>query len=141
MPDRSLRSALADPDARVAALALMGSLLVREQEGSATRVGRIVEVEAYGGPEDRASHARAGRTSRTGTMFGSPGHAYVYLVYGMHHCLNVVSAPEGSAAAVLIRATARVGVGYAGEPWASMAWRADDPASASLSVRSTARIG
>lgn len=67
--------------------------------------GPIVEVEAYGGPADRASHARAGRTNRTRPMFGEVGHAYVYLVYGMHECLNVVArAADAEAGAVLIRA-------------------------------------
>ncbi len=69
-----------------------------------TRVGRIVEVEAYGGGEDRASHARAGRTPRTALMFGPAGLAYVYLVYGMYNCLNVVSGAADEAGAVLLRA-------------------------------------
>jgi DNA-3-methyladenine glycosylase len=82
---------------------LLGTLVVRELDGR-RRVGRIVEVEAYDGPRDLASHARVGRTARTAPMFGAPGHAYVYLVYGVHHCLNVVAHPEGDASAVLIRA-------------------------------------
>ena len=87
-----------------AAERLLWALLVRRMPGVADRVGRIVEVEAYGGPEDRASHARAGHTARTAPMFGPAGHAYVYLVYGMHDCLNVVTGPDGAASAVLIRA-------------------------------------
>ncbi len=166
-----------------------------------------MEVEAYGGPDDRASHARAGRTLRTAPMFGPAGLAYVYLVYGMYDCLNVVSGMAGQAGAVLLRAveplegldvmraaraaatgpkggmvdallaagpgrlcvafnvdrafngtdlcaatsplrverprrgsplvepawTPRVGVGHAGEPWASLPWRLIDRGSDSLS--------
>jgi len=77
--------------------------LVRD-DATGRRVGRIVEVEAYIGPDDRASHARFGETARNRIMFGQAGRAYVYLVYGMYDCLNVVTETHGVPAAVLVRA-------------------------------------
>jgi len=85
------------------ATALLGKLMVHETD-LGLRVGRIVEVEAYLGREDLAAHSSKGVTPRTQVMFGEAGHAYVYLIYGMHHCMNVVTGPQGSGSAVLLRA-------------------------------------
>jgi DNA-3-methyladenine glycosylase len=78
---------------------LLGKLLVR-----GAKVGRIVEVEAYFGESDPASHSFPGKTARNAVLFGPPGHAYVYFIYGMHYCLNVSCEPEGRAGGVLFRA-------------------------------------
>jgi DNA-3-methyladenine glycosylase len=85
------------------ALELLGKHLVH-RFANEVRIGRIVEVEGYLGPHDPASHSARGKTPRTRVIFGPPGHAYVYLVYGIHHCMNVVTEPEGHGAAVLLRA-------------------------------------
>jgi DNA-3-methyladenine glycosylase len=81
---------------------LLGKLLVHVR-GGGRQVGRIVEVEAYLGPHDLAAHSARGLTERTKVMLGPPGHAYVYLIYGIHCCMNVVTESEGKASAVLLR--------------------------------------
>lgn len=86
------------------AQALLGKLLVRRLDGQLL-AGRITETEAYIGRCDKACHAyNYRRTPRTETLFLAPGHAYIYLIYGMYHCLNFVTEPEGEPAAVLLRA-------------------------------------
>jgi DNA-3-methyladenine glycosylase len=85
------------------ARSLIGKFLVRDH-GRGQVAGKIIEVEAYVGPEDKACHASKGRTQRTDVLFGPAGVAYVYLIYGMYHCLNVVTEMENFPAAVLIRA-------------------------------------
>ena len=90
--------------ALVVARDLLGRTLCRELPDGTVLRGRLVEVEAYDGPGDRASHAFRGRTARNRWMFEAGGLAYVYLVYGMHHCLNIVTGDAGDPAAILLRA-------------------------------------
>ncbi|MCR9192249.1 MAG: DNA-3-methyladenine glycosylase [Gammaproteobacteria bacterium] len=87
----------------IVAKALLGHHLVHRSDGI-DKIGKIVEVEAYLGEHDLASHSSKGLTKRTTTMFGSPGFAYVYLIYGMYHCFNVVTEAAGIGSAVLVRA-------------------------------------
>lgn len=90
-------------DSRIVGRELLGKLLVR-REGRKKLAGRLVEVEAYLGKDDPAAHSFGGPTPRNMVMFGPPGFAYVYFIYGNHYCLNVSCQPEGNAAAVLFRA-------------------------------------
>lgn len=106
-----------DRDTVVVARELLGKHLVHVTAEGA-RIGRIVEVEAYLGEHDLAAHSSKGLTERTRVMFGPPGYAYVYLIYGLHHCMNVVTEPAGSGAAVLLRAL---------EPVSALPSRANGP--------------
>lgn len=94
---------LLNDEAPVVARRLLGSLIIREFKTGEKIIAKIVETEAYN-QTDAASHSYKGKTPRTEVMFGPFGHAYVYFTYGMHYCFNVTTGPEGSGAAVLIRA-------------------------------------
>ena len=96
----------------------LGMVLAR-RDAEITLRGRIVEVEAYGGRDDPASHAYRRKTPRNAVMFGSGGVAYIYFIYGMHHCLNIVTGNEHEAAAILVRAL---------EPLENISGRTDGPA-------------
>jgi len=100
---RKLERTFYDRDTIAVARELLGKYLVHASRG-VERIGRIVEVEAYLGPHDLAAHSSKGLTERTEVMFGPPGRAYVYLIYGMYHCMNVVTEKAGHGSAVLLRA-------------------------------------
>lgn len=106
-----------DRDTILVAQELLGKWLIHDS-GGIERIGKIVEVEAYLGERDLAAHSSKGLTERTKIMFGPPGHAYVYLIYGVHHCMNVVTERAGHASAVLLRAI---------EPVKNMAGRTQGP--------------
>jgi len=90
-------------DPRIVARELLGKLIVRREDRKQL-LGRIVEVEAYLGAGDLAAHAAAGNTARNSVLWGPPGHAYVYFIYGVHYCLNISCLPAGEAGCILIRA-------------------------------------
>lgn len=101
---RPLERAFFAHDPRRVARELLGKVLVRHDRPTAPLTARIVEVEAYLGEKDPAAHAASGRTLRNAVLFGPPGYAYVYFIYGNHYCLNVSCEPEGKAGGVLFRA-------------------------------------
>jgi DNA-3-methyladenine glycosylase len=105
---RKLPRAFFERSTLTVARALIGMQLLHD-DGREVRSGRIVETEAYLGPADRAAHSWRGRTPRTEVMFGPPGHAYVYFIYGFWNCLNVVTGPAGVPHAVLLRALEPLG--------------------------------
>lgn len=126
---RRLERSFYTRDTEEVARDLLGRILVhREAESGVERRARIVETEAYVGEHDLACHASKGRTARTEVLFGRPGLAYVYLIYGMYDCFNVVTEPEGHASAVLVRA---------GEPLAHCEGRTDGPGRLCRAMRIT----
>jgi len=159
-PSKALPRAFYDRDTVAVARDLLGKHLVHRSRG-VEYVGRIVEVEAYLGTNDLASHSSRGMTGRTRIMFGPPGHAYVYLVYGMHCCMNVVTERDGHASAVLIRAVEpvrnldrptrgpgrlckamRIDLGFNGHDLTrGDFYIADPPVSEPLSIVKRARVG
>ncbi len=100
---KKLPRAFYNRDTITVAKELLGKYLIHLSQG-VKKIGKIVEVEAYLGPHDLASHSSKGMTNRTRVMFGPPGFAYVYFIYGMYYCVNVVTEEEGMGSAVLIRA-------------------------------------
>jgi len=100
---KPLQRAFFNRDPRTVSRDLLGKLIMR-REGRKQIAGRIVEVEAYLGAGDLAAHAAAGLTARNSVLWGPPGHAYVYFIYGVHYCLNISCLPAGEAGCVLIRA-------------------------------------
>lgn len=103
MTMRKLSRSFYERDTIIVAKELLGKYLVHI-DGDLTRIGRIVETEAYLGEHDLACHSAKGRTKRTEVMFGPAGFAYIYLIYGMYHCMNVVTETPGVGSAVLLRA-------------------------------------
>lgn len=102
-PVTLLKPEFFDRDPRRVARALLGKLLIRKTPRGRL-VGRIVETEAYLGLGDAAAHSAAGKTARNAVLFGPPGYAYVYFIYGNHYCLNASCLPDGVAGGVLFRA-------------------------------------
>ena len=105
---RTLPRSFYSRDSRELAPELLGKLIVHDDPGAGRIALRLVEVEAYAGSEDPGSHGYRGPTARNATMFGAPGHLYVYFTYGMHWCANVVCGRTGWSSAVLLRGGAPV---------------------------------
>jgi DNA-3-methyladenine glycosylase len=102
-PTNALPRSFYNHDPRVVSRELLGKVLVRRDRKNLL-AGRIVEVEAYLGEDDPAAHSYSGRTARNAVLFGAPGYAYVYFIYGNHYCLNVSCLPDGVAGGILFRA-------------------------------------